>query len=263
MKRSTFLPVFFLCLGITFCLILFSKSGAIGFLQNEYLQFTFPIGGFLTNAIYQKSTPNSELNKLKQQNQNLTEQLVQLKILADDNKALRDQFQNQSISSKNLLPARIVGEPNVIPNVTFPDYFIIDKGNKDGIKNGMAVIVKDNLVGIISETSSNFSKLILLTAVVVNFPVKDYVTNAKGILRGQENGELSLDNVLLSDSLNKEDNIITLGSQDLQGIGIPPDLIVGKIVNIDKNPSSLFQKAKVAPLISLENLSMVFVVMYK
>ena len=72
---------------------------------------------------------------------------------------------------------------------------------------------------------------------------------------------MTLDNVLLSENIKVGDIVTTKGDITLKRIGYPPDLIVGKIMSVDKNPSSLFQKARVESFVNLNKLYMVFILM--
>jgi rod shape-determining protein MreC len=92
------------------------------------------------------------------------------------------------------------------------------------------------------------------------FTAKTLNTQAQGVVKGQGGGGVVLDNVVLSESLKKDDLVLTNGDINTQNSGFPPDLTVGKIISVSKNPSDLFQKADIQPLIDLESLEKVFVV---
>ena len=85
-------------------------------------------------------------------------------------------------------------------------------------------------------------------------------TQAAGVVKGQGGGEIILDNVLLSNSLEKDDLVVTEGNINLDGSGFPADLVVGKIAAVSKNPSDLFQEAKVQSQLDFTKLGKVFVV---
>jgi cell shape-determining protein MreC len=70
------------------------------------------------------------------------------------------------------------------------------------------------------------------------------------------------DNVLQSSDIKISDVILTKGDQDIKGVGIPPDLILGKLISVSKKPSNLFQKGEVVSLLDFSNLSTVFVIRY-
>jgi rod shape-determining protein MreC len=67
-------------------------------------------------------------------------------------------------------------------------------------------------------------------------------------------------NVVLSEKLEKDDLVRTKGDVDERGQGFPPDLIVGKIISVNKQPSALFQSAEVKSLVDFSRLSTVFVI---
>jgi len=94
--------------------------------------------------------------------------------------------------------------------------------------------------------NSNLSSVTLLTNSSFLFTAKTLQTkrwSVKGKAR-----EVILDNVVLSDSLKKDDLVLTKGDVNAQNVGFPPDLTVGKIASVSKNPSDLFQKAEIQPL---------------
>ena len=120
-------------------------------------------------------------------------------------------------------------------------------------------VLKDNLVGKIAKTSDFFSQVILVTNPSSQFAAKT-IQGVLGVVKGEGNQDMILDNVLLSDSLEKGNFVVTTGDLALDGSGIPPNLVVGKITSVDKNPSSLFQQGKLESLIDFSKISEVFVV---
>ncbi|EKD86618.1 MAG: cell shape-determining protein MreC [uncultured bacterium] len=202
---------------------------------------------------------NREMDDLKRQNLELTKKIVDQGKITADNKALRDQFEVSYPKSQDLLEARVISSPSFIPGITLAENLIIDKGEKDGIKIGMAVVFRDNLVGKIQKISDNTSKIILVSNSGFSVISQTLQTNAQGVVKGQGAGELILDNVVLSQNLSQDDFVLTKGEGDLNG-GIMPSLVIGKIVSVNKNPSDLFQVAKVKSLLDFSHLSTVFIV---
>jgi rod shape-determining protein MreC len=135
---------------------------------------------------------------------------------------------------------------------------ILDRGEEDGIKKGQAVVLFDNLVGEIDHVVKDASRVILATSSEVSFTGR-LENGAIGVVKGMGN-TIEIDNILLSEDIRKDSLVYTRGDEDLSGAGIPPDLVVGKIVSIEKNPSALFQKAQIKSEINFSKLAMVFVV---
>lgn len=258
-QQTFFVPVFLLSLGVVFFFFVLGRLGLFGFFTNSMQEVFFPFGSFIRTEVVQVVSKPDELTILKDENAKLREQLAALSQLQSDNAALRDQFQTVAPAPQQLLPVRVVGMPNVVPHVTFPDTFIISAGQKEGVKKGDVVVVRNELLGSVAAVSGNYATVALITSSQTSFSAQTVGTSARGIARGQGSGELIIGNVLLSDSLQVGDTVVTTGGQNAAGVGFPPDLVVGKIVSVDKNPSSLFQDARVAPLVAFDTLQNVFV----
>jgi rod shape-determining protein MreC len=262
-KRKNFLYIFLLFLFLSVLLLISSRIGLSKGFSSAVSSIFSPFQSISYSALSSINIfgNNAQIEKLKTENQNLTQKLVDQKKLIDDNKALRDQFETQSLNNLQLLPARIIGSPSFIPGLSSPETFTLDQGEANGVKVGDAVIYKNILVGRIDKTQSFVSRTILITNSVSSFTAKTMGSSNLGVIKGQGGGEMILDNVLLSENLTKDELVLTKGDLDTNETGFPPDLIIGKIKSINKNPSALFQKAEVESPIDFENLSEVFIIL--
>jgi len=255
MKRKTgFLPVFWVVAFLCALILIFSLSGSLTFLEKGTTAVQSA-----TFGIFQKLpfiAEDARIKKLKDENLVLLSRVSTFEKLKAENQALSDQFQISYPQSLQLLKADIIGAPSFIPGVSAPNIFIINKGLKDNLEVGMAVVVKDNLVGVISKTSANLSEVVVINSSLSSFTAKTQ-NGAAGIVKG--GNTLTLDNILLSENIVKGELVLTKGDLNSNGIGIPPDLIVGKITSVEKKPSDLFQKAKIESFVNFINLSTVFV----
>src|SRR6266702_3984965 len=95
----------------------------------------------------QKNVANDFIDKLKKENAQLRLQLAELKNVKTENIALHDQFDIKDTSPKQLIPAEVVGAPGFIPGTSVPEYLVINKGKKDGVKEGSTVVYKNALIG--------------------------------------------------------------------------------------------------------------------
>lgn len=252
--------VFFLFFLLSLLIFLFSKThvvSGIGIIGNAL----FPVQALFYQAVAAPFSWHQDTKLLQLQNENVTlhVQLAHDQALKNDDAALRDQFQTTTPVSQSVLSAIIIGMPEFIPGVVFPENLIIDKGSDDGLHNKDTVIYKNMLVGQITMITLHAAQVTLLTNPQSSFTASSLTTNANGIIKGMGNGQMILDNVLLSDSLKTGDMVVTKGDQNIQQKGFPPGLIIGKISSVEKNPSSLFQRAKVQSLVDITKLHMVFV----
>lgn len=186
----------------------------------------------------------------------LEQRMVDYQLLKSDNEALKSQFDSSGETSISLVAAKIIGFQG---ESRHPSQFVINVGKKNKIKIGMTVIYQKNLIGKIEKVSSNYS--VVETPFNSKFKVlaKYPDTGANGILVGR-NDFLLFDGVVITDTLKKDGIIVTKGEVDSNGVGVVPDIIIGKITSISKNETAPFQSAEVNPLIDYTRLSNVFVI---
>jgi rod shape-determining protein MreC len=261
-KRNNFFYVFLSLLLLSLVIFGASKIGLLKPLDSLGKGILSPVQA-LTYGVYVKITGfglNPKMEALKAENIVLTKKLIDQNRLIEDNKALRDQFQAENPKSTSLIQADVVGAPGFIPGISVPDTLILDRGENDGIKVGQAVVYADNLVGKIVKTSAFLSSAMLISNSSSSFTAKAMSTQALGVVQGQGGGGIILNDVVLSDTLQKQDTVLTKGDINAQGIGIPPNLVVGDIVSVSKFPSDLFQKADLEAKVDFSKLSKVFIV---
>lgn len=244
--------VIFLCLSL---LVLgLSKIGFLNPVSSVFQKIAIP---------FQRTTYNlfnsAGLKKLENENIMLTSMLADQKKLERENSALSDQFQVSFPKSSTLLPANIIGAPSFVPGVSLPEKFIIDKGKDNGVKIDQAVVYRNNLIGKITVVNDSLSEITLVTNSSSSFTARASSSQAQGVIKGQGKGQMILDNVLLSENLKSSDLVLTNGDTSLNGTGFPPDLVVGKIISVDKKASSLFQRAEVSSFIDFSKIKTVYI----
>ena len=263
-RKENSLPFFITFFVLSLFLIFLGESGFFSSFSSFFNRGIGPVRNVTFGILTFGNLKNKTIESLSLENQNLRNQLVDKNNLINENKALKDQFANTNLKSHNLLPAKVVGAPGFVPGVSLPQFLIIDKGLRDNLKTGSTVIVGNYLVGEIISLSMDFSKVELVVNRNSSFAVKIQDPNSSsqvvGVIKGQGNKELILDNVLLTQTIRKDELVLTKGEMGENGNGYPPDLVVGKIVSIDKKPSSLFQKADVLSFINFINLETVFII---
>ena len=263
-KKENFTPIFLFFLIFALIIFTLSKFGFLSFPVSILQKALSPLQGSAFSAFSFFSSPsrNSTIEKLLEENKELIRRIVNQNILQKENSALHDQFATTSVRSQTLIPAKIVAAPSFIPGVSSPQNFIIGKGTSDSAQVGNAVIYKDNLVGKVTEANLYFSKVTLVTNPSFSSTVKTLRTQAPGTIKGKGERQMILDNVLQSEDIKTSDIVLTKGDQDIKGGGMPADLIVGKIVSVNKKPSDLFQKGEVISFLDFSSLSTVFVIRY-
>lgn len=254
-KRNTFLFLFLFLFILSLVIIfLFSRNVdafGIGSVNKAFSPIRSSIVGLVRGGS-SESAIESEIAALRKQLRDRKKQDAELQ-------ALRDQFDTQAIPSQSIIPASIIGMSGYVPGISLPDGLIIDKGSAEGMKKGQVVVYKDNVIGRVEKITEHAAKVILIYDEQSTVNAKTVKTNALGLVEGQGQGVMQLSGVVLSEKLEKGDQVVTKGEMETDSTGYPPDLVIGKIVSIDKKSSSLFQSAQVESLIPIQKLMMVFV----
>ena len=136
--------------------------------------------------------------------------------LIEENKRLKKTI-NEYIFNSDELVAKVL----IDKNSPFLKSIIVNKGSKDKIKLGMAVLDESYLVGKIVEVNYSTSRVLLVSDLNSKIPVSIEPGNIQSILSGtgKENGKIEY---LESDiSIGNESVVYTSGSGGLFKPGIP------------------------------------------
>jgi rod shape-determining protein MreC len=133
---------------------------------------------------------------------------------------------------------------------------VIDKGTEHGLREGLAVVVAEGVVGRTVRCAPRQSRVLLITdasSAVASLVQKN---RARGILRGR--GEtLHLEFVLHQEEIESGDMIITSGSGGI----FPKGLTLGRVVQVVRSDHGLFQEVTVAPSVDFSRLEEVLVLL--
>ncbi|OQX24085.1 MAG: rod shape-determining protein MreC [Desulfobacteraceae bacterium IS3] len=132
---------------------------------------------------------------------------------------------------------------------------VIDKGKADGLAKGMPVVVPQGIVGLIADVSYRYSTVLLI--VDQNSAVDSLIqrTRARGILKGDGTACL-FKYVLRKHDIKEGDTVISSG---LDGV-FPKGLVLGRVMEIIRSNSGIFQEVSVIPSVDFENLEELLVV---
>lgn len=253
--RKKLLIALALFFGLSLVLFLTRKSPIPQFFQGIIQSVYHTPKSALYDFANIEST-DDEVSRLREENRKLLAQMSDYTELKKDNEALKSQFEEQSSASSTLLPARIVGFQG---SLSMPEVIVIDEGVQGGVHAGMAIVVGKNLVGVVEQVSQKYSSVRLVNNPTFSLVAKTEKTDALGVAKGSGN-LIVFDRVAITDTLAKDDILLTRGSVDTQKGGIDPGLIIGKIVSVRKVESEPFQSAQVKSLVDIAHLTRVFVV---
>lgn len=210
------------------------------------VQGTFQQYVFLVNL-------EEENRNLKQKIAQLQEQNHRMKEMKLANERLRELLQFREKNSSSMIGAEVIGQD---PSSWFKSV-TIDKGERDGVKKGMAVISSAGVIGQILKTASHYAIVLLLTD--YNSAIDSVVqrTRAKAIVEGKGENRCQLKYLLRADEVAVGDVVVTSGL----GGNFPKGLRIGEVKRVDKKGYGVFQYAELVPSVDLTQLEEVFVIM--
>lgn len=198
-----------------------------------------------------------ENEKLKQQLDMLPQLQADNERLKAENEELRESLEVSSSMAYETVNARVISRA---PD-QWLESFTIDKGEKDGIKEGMAVSTSEGLVGIVKRVNGNssFIEMISTNASQNNLSVEVRHNDEAvyGNIRNfdTENDVLVVENIKSQVKLEKGDEVFTSG---LTG-AFPEGIVIGKVVEVENDEYGLSQNAYVQMNSDLNDVDNVFV----
>ena len=170
----------------------------------------------------------SELNILKEEK--LTNNFLKL-----ENKKLRNLI-NESVSSEEILAKVLIDKES-----PFLKSIVLNKGSKDNIKIGMAIMDSSYLVGKIIEVNYTNSRALLLSDLNSKIPVMLLPDRIQAVASGtgENHGVIEYTKEKLDNEINEKDRIIyTSGFAGLFKSGIP----VGRMFKESNGQIDFFSK---------------------
>jgi rod shape-determining protein MreC len=134
---------------------------------------------------------------------------------------------------------------------------IIDKGVSEGITKGLPVVVPEGVVGQVIDASDHYAKVLLI--IDSNSAVDALIqqTRAHGIIKGHSEGRCLLNYVSRKEIVNIGDAVVSSGMDGVFAKG----LLIGKVTDIIRNKSGIFQDIEVSPFVDFDKIEEVLVVL--
>jgi rod shape-determining protein MreC len=181
----------------------------------------------------------------------LQSDLVRLTELELANQRLRELLQFRSRLEGEVLGARVIAwDPT-----PWVGTFTIDRGERDGVRRGMAVLSPQGVVGQVSQASRAASRVLLLTD--HNSGIDAFVqrTRARGIVQGANEEGCEMKYLRRDEDVVPGDRVLTSG---LDGI-FPKGILIGEVVDVSRRNRGLLQVAVVRPSADLDRVEEVLV----
>lgn len=192
-----------------------------------------------------------ENNALKAENTRLQAELADKLAIMHENDHLRSELSLPAAQrNPQGIAAFIVGRSRTGPFGTFT----LNRGERDGIREGLVATSQGALVGRISEVFAGTSTLVPITNVNSVIPVVLVESRGQGLLKGGVKG-------LVVEEISRDVDIVpgeAVVTSDLGGV-VPAGLLVGDVEAIAGGEADVFQSAAVTSPVPLNWLELVII----
>ena len=241
---------FIVLLGIG---IFFSGTGS-DFHRTKIQKIGLVVSGELLKPIHDSKSYlylNETNERLLKENNRLRQKLLNHKGV---------QFSTDLDSINPNLSKYLVRSAEVVRNsyVNARNILILDKGANDGIKQDMSVIGPDGIIGIVKQTSSNFSSVISILYQDFKINAKLIHTGAFGSLywEGEDPSKMTFSDVSVINKIAKGDTIVTGGMSAY----FPKEILIGRITDFETPNSGGYYDIEVELFNNLTDLEHVYVI---
>ena len=201
----------------------------------------------------------AENEKLKAQNDDLVNQLTNIKTEQHELESLRELYQlDEKYPTYEKIAANVVAKDSG----NWFSSFTINRGKKDGIEPGMNVIAGSGLVGIVTDVGPNYSKVRSIIDDANN--VSAMITSTGDNINVSGNLKTMNESMVITFSeLRDDENLVKAGDmvvtsyvsdQYHQGI------LIGYISSVEIGPNKLTKIGTITPVADFEHLEYVFVI---
>jgi len=213
----------------------------------------------LTGNVYQSYNDIFDYLYLKQNNRLLAEENAKLRAMIENSYV---KFTTNEISVHDTIYKQQFKyiDAKVISNSTGKrnNYLMLNKGYNQGIRNNMAVVNSNGIVGIVNGVSGNFSSVMSLLHAETKISAKLKKSNATGSVtwEGGSYKKGTLTDIPSHIRIMTGDTVITSGFS----LDFPEGIMIGTIIEYSQNPGDNFYKIKINYSTDFNKLDYVYIV---
>jgi rod shape-determining protein MreC len=229
-------------------------------IQKLFFHFDKRISNSL-DFLFTKKNLIEENERLKKEIARLIVENIKLKLIEEENENLKKELNFRKKENYQTILANVIGK-KMEGGI---EWFIIDRGEKDGVKEGFVAVKEGIVVGKVMKTSYDFSYLLPLLdervklAVLVVSPEGKIENKVEGLARGKNGLVVELDFVPLDKNIKENDLVFTSGLE----YQIPKGLFVGTLKSVKSQSTSLFYQAIIEVPIKLDDVEILSIVIPK
>ncbi len=193
-----------------------------------------------------------ENDLLLKDNQELRARLNEIEEIRLANKRLQILLQFQESIHQKVIPAKVIGES---PKGEFKT-ILVNKGERHGVKKGMAVIAPSGVVGKILQVANHSSHVLLLIDYNCSVDAVIQRSRVRCIVKGLRGHLSHLKYLRRTDDVQVKDVVVTSGFAEV----FPKGLILGEVIKVKRRGYGIDQEAELLPAVDFSTLEEVLVV---
>lgn len=222
-------------------------------LQDGVARVFEPVGNFLS-SLTQIGGLRRENAELERDNEDLRAQLRRYPETVRENERLLALLSEKDWAKGERQGARVIG---VGPS-NYEWTAFIDQGRGQGIRESMAVVSSEGLVGRVVLAAENYSQVLLVIDPAHAVGSRLSGSGDTGVMQGRGEQDLRFEFIDPDVKIDKGETVVTSGYD--KGI-YPPGIPIGRITRFRKAPSGLQQIAFVSPFVDFGKLDHVLVLL--
>nr|AOQ25950.1 rod shape-determining protein MreC [Mammaliicoccus sciuri] len=263
--KNNKIMIFLISMVLLIVIVGYSVRAQSASLSEQYASDTSSFGGrivsypvtFVSDFFSGIFTSDEDVDKLKEEVKSTDQIKADKARLEKENKALKKELDMKDISQFNPISATVIGRsPDQWMNT-----IIIDKGKKSGMKENMAVITSEGLVGRIKKANQFSSQVELISTSVktskLSVDIQQDDDNIFGMINRYDEDK---DLLVISDidnkySIKKGSKVVTNGLGDQ----LPKGILVGKVEKVENDEYGLSKVAYIKTSTNIKDLNHVYV----
>ncbi len=266
-KNKFFIIIISVAVFFTILTATLSLMGQTDPIKDFLNTVTLPIryaSGAVSDAIDGFTSYFKAIEEYREENESLMNEIDGLKgdlsemnAAIEENKRLRDYLEmKESFSSFKLTEALIIGREGEGHST----FFTLNKGKNDGIDIGMAVMVKEGLVGSVCDAGSTWSRVRVLNEASSSAGAYIQRSGESGVLSGdisfKDTGHCVLKYLGEEADVAENDLVYTSG----EGSVYPGGIYIGRVIKVEVDGFSRTKTATVECAVNFNSLKYVVVI---
>jgi rod shape-determining protein MreC len=234
-----------------------SRSATQSFLapiQRGVSDLFSPVGSFFSD-IRNFGNTKSQLKEVREENARLREKVIFNEDTLGQLKKLENVLDLAGRGKYKVVSARVIGKGS---SATFSQTITIDAGSNDGVTKDMTVIGELGLVGVVKSTTSSSAIVLLMSDPTFRIGVRIARSQSIGVLLGEGDSNYTLQLLDPSGSIEKDDVLLSLGSDNNRPF--VPGVPVGYVKSVKNSRLTLTQEASVGSYSNLGSIGVVSVI---